>query len=132
MPMQYIKDSDAEIVLVAAPSDPRQNHPAYLEDVATFSKTLNATGVNYNQRGMAFDSAEGLGYPLGQYIVEFGPIAVAAISGPITAWLSAKLGRKVRIKFGDTEAEARNVDELMKLLKLVDEQRQKKLKRKRL
>jgi hypothetical protein len=32
----------------------------------------------------------------------------------------------VRIKFGDVEAEARNVDELRKLLDLVDEFRKKK------
>src|ERR1700737_5072127 len=92
----------------------------YLKDVAEFSKALNATGVDYPQRGMAFDSVEAQGYPLGEYVVQLGPIAVAAISGPITAWLAAKLGRKVRIKFGDVEAEARNVDELRKLLELVD------------
>lgn len=43
------------------------------------------------------------------------------VSGPRTAWLAAKLGRKVRIKFGELEAEAQNVDELRKLLDLVDE-----------
>jgi hypothetical protein len=53
-------------------------------------------------------------------------VFVARLSGPITAWLAAKLGRKVRIKFGDVEVEARNVDELRKLLDLVDEHRKKK------
>jgi hypothetical protein len=83
MTPRYVKDGDAEIILLGARDDPPQNNPVYLKDVAEFSKA--ATGVDCSQRGMAFDSVEAQGYPLGEYVVQFGPIAVAAISGPITA-----------------------------------------------
>lgn len=58
-------------------------------------------------------------------VIQFGPVAVAVISGPIAAWIAGKLGRKIRITFGDVEAEARTVEELKQLLKLVDEHREK-------
>ena len=62
MTMRYVKNGDAEITLVKAPDDPRENNPVYLKDVAVFSKALHATGVDYSQRGMAFDSVDAQGY----------------------------------------------------------------------
>jgi hypothetical protein len=125
MTSRYIKDGDAELVLVRASDDPPQNDAAYLKQLSEFSRALNDSGVEYSQRGMAFDSIDALGFPLGEYTLRFGPMAAAAVSAPIAAWLTAKYGRKVRIKFGDVEVEGRSVQELNELLKLVDEHRQR-------
>lgn len=125
MTLRYVKDGDMELVLLRARDDPPQNDPAYLEQLSDFSGALNNTGVEYSQRGMAFDSIEAVGFPLGEFVIRFGPVAVAAISAPIAAWLTTKYGRRVRIKVGDVEVEGRSVQELNELLKLVDEHRRK-------
>jgi hypothetical protein len=50
------------------------------------------------------------------------------LTGILGAWLQSKAGRKVRIKDGDIEVEARTVDEAGKLLNMATEQRAKPLK----
>lgn len=125
MPPRYIKKGDAEIILVRSKDDPPTNDADYLKDISLFSSGLNESGIDYSQRFMAFDAAGAQGFPLGQYVVQFGPIAVAALTGQITAWLTARYGRKVKAKFDDIEVEARSVEEIAHLLKIVEEHRKK-------
>jgi hypothetical protein len=50
----------------------------------------------------------------GEFIVHL--VSAVGLSGILSAWISAKLGRKVRLKVGDIEAEASNAKELNELL----------------
>jgi hypothetical protein len=59
-------NGEINLSLVKAPDDPAINDPTYLESVAAFSKALHSGGAKYSQRGMAFDSAAGGGFPLGE------------------------------------------------------------------
>jgi len=58
----------------------------------------------------------GHGYLSGKFIVKLVAIVGPVLGTGIGAWLHARSGRKVRLKIGDIEAEARTVEEVEKLL----------------
>jgi hypothetical protein len=64
---------------------------------------------------MAFDSVEGGGYPLPEFVLILQAVttSVAALCG---AWVQARYDRKVRLKIGDIEVEGRTVAEIDDLL----------------
>ncbi|SAL85764.1 hypothetical protein AWB68_07796 [Caballeronia choica] len=67
---------------------------------------------------MAFDSATVTGYPLAEFIIkELGPNLITALAAAAGVWISGRSGRKVRLKVGDIEAEARTIEEVEQLLK---------------
>jgi hypothetical protein len=47
-----------------------------------------------------------------------GPAALSAAATAAVAWLQGRAGRKVRLKVGDTEVEARTVAELKEMIAL--------------
>jgi hypothetical protein len=112
-----------EIVLRPAPDEPRVNDPKFQIELREFSRALRAAGVEYSQRGMAFDAADGGGFPLPEFVVVL-TAAIAPLAGLCGAWLHAHYGRKVRIKIGDVEAEARTMQEVDELLKRAKQFRQ--------
>ena len=74
---------------------------------------------------MTLDSVDAVGGYTGQIAVlasAFGPV----LAGILGAWLQSKAGRKVRLKDGDIEIEARTVEEVGKLLDMAAEQRAKR------
>ena len=75
---------------------------------------------NPNMRMM--ESASGGGFNLG----EFGIVTTSVspvLSRLIGAWLHAKCGRKVKLKFGDVMMEAATAEEAEKLIKLAEKHR---------
>jgi hypothetical protein len=112
------------IELIGADDDPPVNDRTFQEELSRFAATLRATKIPYGQRGMALDSVDAHGYPLPEFILAIKDIAlpvVASLAAPFGAWMQAKYGRKVRLKIGETEAEARTVVEVEKLLKIAAE-----------
>jgi hypothetical protein len=105
-----------EIRLQRAPDDPKVPDPKFQEELRGFSKALRTAGIDYSQRAMAFDAADALGYPLPEFLIALSP-AIAALAALCGAWVQARYGRKVRIKIGDVEAEARTIEEIEQLLK---------------
>jgi hypothetical protein len=66
------------------------------------------------------DAVDAHGFPLPEFIVAMktlGPPVITALAGYAAAWVQARNGRKVRIRIGEIEAEARTVAEIEKLLK---------------
>jgi hypothetical protein len=49
-------------------------------------------------------------------IKTLGPPAITAVAGYAIAWVQARMGRKVRIRIGEFEAEARTLTEIKALL----------------
>jgi hypothetical protein len=109
--------NEIEISLYRASDDPHIHEPAYQKELAVFSRVLRERGVKYSQRGMAFDSAEALGFPLGEYALPLATAVLGALGAACVAWLQGRAGRKVRLKIGDVEAEARTPKEVDALLK---------------
>ena len=57
--------------------------------------------------------------PIGDFMVPLAQVAIPALGGVLVGWLQGRAGRKVRIKTGDTEAEARTPDDVARLLDLI-------------
>lgn len=56
---------------------------------------------------------------LTDYVVPMVQVIVPALGGVLVGWLQGRAGRKVRVKLGDAEAEARTIEDVERLLKLV-------------
>ena len=106
------------VKLQRAPDDPPENDPKFQDELREFSKSLDAADVDFSQRGRTFDAIGAHGYALAEYTIkQLTPVVIPAVAGAIGIWLQARYGRKVRIKIGSVEAEARTIDEIDKLLK---------------
>jgi len=106
------------VKLQRAPDDLPENDQKFQEELGEFSRSLHSAGAHFSQSGMAFDSIDAHGYALAEYTIrQLAPVVIPAVTGAIGIWLQARYGRKVRIKIGPVEAEARTIDEIDKLLK---------------
>jgi hypothetical protein len=115
-----------EIVLRRAPDEPKDpRDPKFQAELSEFSKSLHSVGLKVSQRGMAFDAAEFLGYPLPEFTVSLaqtiGPALLGAIGVALGAWLKGRYGRKARVKIGDVEAEAQTIEEVGALIAKIQE-----------
>jgi hypothetical protein len=117
---QRFEAGEFSIELARTADDPPENDSVFQEELSHFSASLRAAGVPYSQTAIAFDSVDAHGYPLPEFIVAIkvlGPPVIAALATAAGAWVQARYGRKVRLKIGEVEAEARTVAEVKELLK---------------
>jgi L-alanine-DL-glutamate epimerase-like enolase superfamily enzyme len=63
--------------------------------------------------------------PLPDLVSLLAAPALAAAATAAVAWLQGRSGRKVRLKVGDTEAEARTVGELREMLSMAQDLKKK-------
>ena len=118
---QRIEAGEFSLDLVRTAADPPENDPEFQKELSRFGAALRDAGVPYSQSAIAFDSVEGHGYPLPEFIVAMkvlGPPAIAALATAAGAWVQARYGRKVRLTIGDVEAEARTPEEVESLLRI--------------
>jgi hypothetical protein len=109
-----------EIVLLPSPDDPKVHTREFQAELRALGKALNATGVKFSQPIFTMDAVDASGYALAEYLLKnVVPGAIPAIGTAFVAWITARNGRKARLKFGDVEAEGRNAEEIEKLLRLV-------------
>ena len=91
-------------------------------------RDLQAHGLKVSSRMHVQDSADTGGmWFLGQFTIEGARIVAPALTGIVGAYLGACMGRKVKLKQGDIEVEAHNVEELQRLLAIADERKGKPL-----
>lgn len=103
--------------LMRASDDPAVQDSAFQVELRTFSGSLRAAGVRFSQRMMTFDAVDVTGYALAEYVIkELGPAAIGVIGTAAGAWISGRSGRRVRLKLGDIEVEARTVEDVDRLL----------------
>jgi hypothetical protein len=116
---QRFEDGEFTIELKRAADDPGEGEPAFQEELSRFCAALHAAGIPYGQTAIAMDAVDAHGFPLPEFIVAMkalAPPTITALAGYATAWVQARNGRKVRIRIGEIEAEARTVAEIEKLL----------------
>ena len=111
-----METGELEIELVRGTGDPDENDPVYQAELQKFKSPLNEAGIRYRQSAIAFDSIDTHGYPLGEFALEFAKVIAPVVSAAHVAWISARYGRKARVKFLDVEVEARSVDEVERLI----------------
>lgn len=114
------------IELDGAEDEMPANGPAFQEALGLFGASLRSAGIPYSQTAITFDSADGGGYPLPEFIASLkvlGPASMGALGVVLGAWVQGRNGRKARLKIGDTEAEARTIKEVEALLDLAKKHR---------
>ena len=104
------------LFLVAAPDDPTVADPEYQRGLSAVSGALREAGILSAQRRMTFDADGAAGYSLGQYFISLAPVAGPVIGVAVGAWITARSGRKLRIKVGDIELEAHSPAEIDHLM----------------
>lgn len=117
--LERLQAGQFTLELVRAPDDPGEGAAAFQEELRHFEQSLHNAGISYSQRAMAMDSVETHGFPLPEYVVaikQLGPPVIAGLAGYAAAWVQARLGRKVRLRVGNVEAEGRDVVEIKALL----------------
>lgn len=89
-----------------------------VEGQAALRKVVSAireSHIKVDAPVMALDSAEAVGGFTGEIAVLVQAVS-PILTGILGAWLQSKAGRKVRLKVGDIEVEARTVEEADQLL----------------
>lgn len=103
------------IELVASENDEPVRSETVQHDYHRFRSIFDEAGVKISQRSMVYDSAVGLGHPIGEFVIEFTatvmPVLVAGVSG----WFYSRKGRKVRMKVNGNMLEANSIEEMEKL-----------------
>jgi|GEM_PF-2094096 len=97
-----------------APDEPRPNSPEGQEIIARFTRELREAGAQPIVRGMAFDSVEGGGYQLPEFVLLLKEFAGPA-SLVLAAWIHARAKRKCIIKTKDFSVSAPTVGEATEL-----------------
>jgi hypothetical protein len=116
-------DPEFQLHLIRSTDDPALSSPDYQKELLDFCQALKSKGVEASARHWAHDAVGGGGGLTGELTLMVTALApvITAVAGVAGAWLRARYGRKVRVKLGDTEVEARTVEEVENALRLIDE-----------
>ena len=105
------------IKLKRAPDDPAERDPGFQAELQTFGDLLDSAGIHYSQRTKVQASATVSVYQLAEYVIKnMGPTAIGVVGTAIGAWINGRSGRKVSLKIGNVEVEARTIKEVEQLL----------------
>lgn len=97
------------------PSDPALRDPALQQELRDIEGKIRREDPGLRpQFGMqkAVDGGSWLTGEFATLVTVFGPV----LGVTLVAWLQGRAGRKVKLKIGDTEAEARTPEEVERLL----------------
>lgn len=86
--------------------------PEYQNELNEFSKGAHAS----SQRSFAMDCAAGSGGLIGEFVFNNAEALIAALAYVASTWITAKNGRRVRIKTKEIEIEASSTEEINEIL----------------
>ena len=119
-------DRDFKLTLVAGEGEQDLREAGYQAELHTIGECLREQGLNVAV-GSGFQKAAGMSSWLtGEFIVHAAATAalVSAAAKPmvpaLVEWIRGRAGRKVRLKKGDVEIEARTVEEVERLWKTAE------------
>lgn len=114
---------DMSLAFIAGPADLEYRDATYQEELHAIDAKLKTLSSRVQARADFQKSGTGGSWLTGDFLVHLSALGtpLGALFG---AWVTAKLGRKVRVKIGDIEVEAVTTKEVEHLL-----QRAKELKR---
>ena len=111
-----------ELALVQAPQDDSETFSSdYQEELIHFAKLTRPT----SRRAFTMDSADGGGGLIGEFLFNHAQPILNTVGPALVAYIAGRMGHKVRLKVGDVEIEARNREEVEKLLELANEYQKK-------
>ena len=107
------------IELVNADDDLSPRDPSLQAEFKNFSAKLSAAKIDYNQRSIVFDGGGALGYPLGQFILDFTTIIQPTLTAAVAGWFLSRKGRKVSMTLDNGEKfEASSPEEMRKIIEM--------------
>ena len=92
------------------------------EEAGDLRTLFKEQDIRFTERVFVTDSADTGVTLLGEFTVmakTLGPVVIGSIGG----WVAARQGRRVRIKMDDIEAEASSVEDVEKLLSMIDKRK---------
>ncbi|MGF6983436.1 hypothetical protein QFZ99_002913 [Paraburkholderia atlantica] len=108
---------EMELLLDRADDDWKLNDPRFQAQLQEFDKSLESAGIEHAQALMLLDAIDAPTIPQAHfYVTVWAAPALGAIGVALGAWISGRAGRKVRLKVGDIEVEARTIEEVELLL----------------
>lgn len=105
--------------LIPSDADPPVRSRQYQRELEQFHDALSGHGVKVSSLVHLEESVNPETPYLGTFTVEFVKTLVplaGVIGAAVGAWLHARMGRKVRLKIGEIEAEAQTIEEVQELL----------------
>ena len=119
------------ITLLPALDDAPLRSNGYQRELRRFEESLVAQGlevgssIELRESGVPDTLAVIIPPYLGDFTIKLAATVGPALGTLMGAWLHGRYGRKVRLKIGDIEAEAQNVDQVEKLLQQAEQFQQR-------
>jgi hypothetical protein len=110
-----LTETEVLVSLELAPDEPIFVTPESQGSLQRINEGLQAAGITARHRMNFRDAAGGPGL-MALFVVPVAQIVIPALGVVLVGWLQGRAGRKVRLKVGDIEAEARTPEEVEKLL----------------
>jgi hypothetical protein len=109
--------------LIGAADDPPTFSVAFQDDLRPFLDALRRNDPDAQLGFMALDSADTVSGYTGEIVIPIIKAASPSLVAVFVGWLTAKAGRKVRLRDGDLEVEAPTVEEVERLLEMAAKHR---------
>jgi hypothetical protein len=119
---------EVRLIFKPAPGDLPLSSPEFQKELREFYRAVRPEGVTVAARSYAHEAVGGGGGLTREFtilVTSIAPVLKASAVVVVGAWLHAKYGRKLRAKFGDNEAEASTLEELEKIVRLLEEIQQR-------
>jgi hypothetical protein len=120
---------ELSVIMIPAPNDPPKPSKEYQAELRLFTQSMRAQGIEYRSRDYLVEVTSGVGFALGEFLVVAKALSTPALAGLVGAWLRGKYGRKVKLKYKDLQVEATTVEDVERLVKLIQEREKKKKKK---
>lgn len=108
--------ADLRLTLVRSAGDEAAFSPGYQAELSRFYQRVRADRIRIDPVAFAMDSVGASGGFVGEFIIPLAQVFGPVLGGAAVAWLQGRAGRKLRLKVGDIEAEARTIEEVEQLL----------------
>lgn len=106
------------LIFLPATDDPAPESAEYQAMLWAADRGLRDGGLRFSTHALMLDDDQAPIIHLAQVTLTTLTPAVTAVA---VAWITARFGRKVRLKVGDLEAEARTTAEVERLMKIAAE-----------
>lgn len=106
---------DVTIKFVAGDDDPEFKDQDYQRELTAIESALNASGSRVQSTVYIQRAVGGGSWLTGDFLTHLSALGTP-VGALVGSWITARLGRKVRIKVGDIEVEAATVKEAETLI----------------
>lgn len=111
---------ELHLTFLPAPDDPDYRERAYQNELEKVEQSLQASVPDVQSVSYFQKSATGGSWLTGEFIMYLSALGTP-LGALLGSWITAKFGRKVKIKVDDIEVEAANLEQIDELLNRVRE-----------